>query len=466
MSEESAKNPRIEPRNAEAEASCLGAILLEKGVYHRVREFISADDFYLDRHRHIFQAVEDLMKGSVEIDLVTLTNHLRNNKLLERCGGPEYLSDIVASVPSTLNVEHYAKIVREKAQLRSLIRAAREIINKSFDESLEVRGILDDAEKEILDISKREVSNTFQPIRLVVGDSVKKMMEMADSHKKITGLPTGYDRLDSFTDGFHDAEFIIIAARPSMGKTALAMNIAENMSIDGGLGVAIFSMEMPRDQITLRMLSSQSLIPPRKIKSWYLNDEEKERIINTADRLSGANLFIDDSSTLTVFDVRARLRRLMADHKIHAVFIDYIQLMSQPGFKDNKQQQVAEISRSLKAMAREMRIPVVALSQMNRKVDDRETREPQLSDLKESGALEQDADLVIFIHRDDYYKKRKEQGKPAPGEQRPDDGPVVQAEIIVGKNRNGPVGSFPLNFDKEHTKFVTVEREQAGAGQE
>lgn len=451
MSEELKGPLRTEPKDIEAEAACLGAMLLDKNTIDQAQEFIVEGDFYLEKNRIIFNAICELNSKGVA-DIRTLTTHLRDHKVLDKCGGVDYLNEILDIVPTATNIEYYAKIVKEKSQLRTLISAAKGIINKSLDETLEAKRIIEEAEQSIFQISQREVAGDFRTVRAVIMENMEKIIKMMDEDKKITGLPTGYNELDIRTDGFHESEFIIIAARPSMGKTAFAMNIAEHMAINEKLGVAIFSLEMPADLLTMRMMSSLSGLNNNKIRRAQLNQDEVAMLYDASDKLGSAEIYIMDSTNMTVFDMRSRLRKLISDStkKVNIVFVDYLQLMKHPAFQDNRQQEIAEISRSLKALARDLKIPVVAISQLNRKVDDRKEREPQLSDLRESGAIEQDADLVLFIDRKEYYLKDKtpenEKGK---------------ADILIMKNRNGPSGhKITLGFKGDLTKFIQLSMEE------
>lgn len=446
MAESEPKSTRVEPRNIEAEAACLGAILLDQRAMFDVSERLQTDDFYDPRHRQIFSSIVELVRTTEVIDIITLTNHLRNVKQLDRAGGVDYLNELLDMVPSATNVDYYVKIVREKAILRNLIYTAKGIVSQAMDESLDPKIIIDEAEKNIFEIAEREVREDFESARPILQRAVEKITHMMDTKKKFTGLPSGFPRLDAVTDGFHEAEFVIVAARPSMGKTAFVLNIASHLALNQKSGVAIFSLEMPKEQIILRLLSGYANIQANKIRKADFAQNEFDRIVEAADRLSDAPLFIDDTGGLTVFEVRAKLRRLMAQEKIHMVVIDYIQLMHHHAYKDNRQQQISEISRSLRALGKEMNIPVIALSQLNRKVDDRKDRQPQLSDLRESGAIEQDADLILFIHREEMYLKDK-----TPPEKK------GKAEVIVGKNRNGPLDNIELAFDGKYTKFMDVD---------
>jgi replicative DNA helicase len=426
-------------------------MLLDKNTIDHAQEFIVESDFYLEKNRIIFKAICELSAKGVA-DIRTLTTYLRDHKVLDKCGGVDYLNEILDIVPTATNIEYYAKIVKEKSQLRTLITTAKGIINKSLDETLEAKRIIEEAEQSIFQISQREVSGDFRTVRSVIMENMEKIIKMMDEDKIITGLPTGFHELDIRTDGFHESEFIIIAARPSMGKTAFAMNIAEHMAIKEKLGVAIFSLEMPADLLTMRMMSSLSGLNNNKIRRAQLNQDEVAMLYDAADKLGSAEIYIMDNTNMTVFDMRSRLRKLISDptKKINIVFVDYLQLMKHPAFQDNRQQEIAEISRSLKALARDLKIPVVAISQLNRKVDDRKEREPQLSDLRESGAIEQDADLVLFIDRKEYYLKEKtpenEKGK---------------ADILIMKNRNGPMGhKITLGFKGDLTKFIPLTLEE------
>ncbi len=450
MNEERKGPMRTEPKDVESEAACLGAMLLDKNTIDQAQEHITEGDFYLERNKLLFHAICELNRTGVA-DIRTLTSYLRDHKILDKCGGVDYLNEILDIVPTATNIEYYARIVKEKSQLRSLIATAKGIINKSLDETLETKKIIEEAEHSIFQISQREVSGDFVTARDVIMQNMEKIIKMMDQDKKITGLPTGYPQIDIHTDGFHESEFIIIAARPSMGKTAFAMNIAEHMAIKEKLGVAIFSLEMPADLLTMRMMSSLSGLNNNKIRRAQINQDEIAMLYDAGDKIGSAEIYIMDSTAMTIFDMRSRLRKLIADtnKKVNIVIVDYLQLMKHPSFQDNRQQEIAEISRSLKAIARDLKIPVVAISQLNRKVDDRKEREPQLSDLRESGAIEQDADLVLFIDRKEYYLKEK-----TPDEEK------GKADILIMKNRNGPSGyKIKLGFKGDLTKFVSLENE-------
>ena len=440
-----------EPRDLEAEAACIGSMLLDKDSVSSVLSLLKKTDFYSERNGLIFEVIKVLSSSQNGIvDVVLVSSELKNRKILEKCGGMDYLNSLMDIVPSVANVEYYAKIVRQKALLRNLISTSKHIMSKAFDETLDVRKIIDEAEKTIFDIAERETVGEFVEPSDILNNIFAKIQKATTSTDEYTGVPSGFTKLDDLTDGFHNAELIIIAARPSMGKTAFVLNIALNVALKQKMPVAFFSLEMPREQLMLRLISSYANLEGyilRKPRLLLNNQEKYEALAHAAEVLSETKIFINDSSQVEVMDIRSRLRQLVAKEKIQLVVIDYLQLMSHSSYKDNRQQQIAEISRSLKSLARELDIPIIALSQLNRKVDERggKDRHPQLSDLRESGAIEQDADLVLFIHRDEYYKKEK-----TPDEKK------GKADIIVGKNRNGPLGSVELGFEGKYTKFKNI----------
>jgi len=440
-----------EPRDLEAEAACIGSMLLDKDSVSSVLTLLRKDDFYSERNRLIFEVIGVLASaGDGIVDVVLVSSELKNRRILEKCGGMDYLNSLMDVVPSVANVEYYAKIVRQKALLRNLISTSKHIMSKALDETLDVRKIIDDAEKSIFDIAERETIGEFVEPSDILNNIFTKIQKTTHSNDEYTGVPSGFTQLDDLTDGFHNAELIIVAARPSMGKTAFVLNIALNVALKQKKPVAFFSLEMPSEQLMLRLISSYANIDGKILRKprLLLNNQEKyEEVAHAAEVLSETKMFINDSSQVEVMDIRSKLRQLVAREKIQLVIIDYLQLMSHSSYKDNRQQQIAEISRSLKSLARELDIPIIALSQLNRKVDERgkNDRRPQLSDLRESGAIEQDADLVLFIHREEYYQK----------ENTPED-KKGKADIIVGKNRNGPLGHAELGFDGRYTKFKNI----------
>jgi replicative DNA helicase len=433
---------RIPPQDLIAEQSVIGSMLLDKNAIVRVVELLQPDCFYRDAHRVIYETILDLFDRGEPIDLITLTNGLRKAGKLEFVGGSVYVTDLLNSVPTAANVEYYAKIVGEKAILRRLIEAGTKIVGDAFGRGDDVNTILDDAEKSVFEIALNRVSQGFHKIDTVI----RKVLDGLDSHYKkegLTGVPTGYPDLDKMTGGFQKSDLIIIAARPSVGKTAFSLNIAQNMAIKHKIPVAIFSLEMSKEQLAQRMLCSEAEVNAQKLKTASLSDTGWKKLTRALGKLSEASIFIDDSPSLTSTELRAKARRLKMERGLGLIVVDYMQLMRGRGRIENRVQEISEIARSLKTLAREIDVPVIALSQLSRAVEQRNDRIPRLSDLRESGEIEQTADLVAFIHRDDYYNPQSDRGNIA--------------EIIIAKQRNGPVGTIELVFRREIAKFCSKE---------
>lgn len=435
---------RIPPHSLEAEQSVLGAMLLDKEAVAAAAEVLRGEDFYSDAHKEIFEAILDIYDNGTPVDLVTLAEALRQRGTLEAVGGGTYISDLSMSVPSTANVGYYIKIVEEKAILRRLISASNDIIKESYEASEDLDIIIDHAEKKIFDISQRKNNRAFEPIKTILLDTYSKIEELTKNKGKIVGVPTGFRDFDMRTSGLNPSDFILIAARPSMGKTSFAINIAQNAAIQSNVPVAIFSLEMSRDQLAQRMLSSEANIELQKIRSGDLSEEDWIKLVHAATPLSQAPIFIDDTPGISVMEVRSKARRLKMEHGLGLLVIDYLQLMSGRGRTESRQQEVSEISRSLKALARELDVPVVALSQLSRGPEARQDHRPMLSDLRESGAIEQDADVVVFLYRDEYYN--------------PDSEKKNIAEAIIAKQRNGPTGTIELVWLGQFTKFASYEK--------
>jgi replicative DNA helicase len=433
---------RLPPQNMEAEQAVLGAILLNPEVLIHVNERIRAEDFYRQGHQRLYQVMNELAEKREPIDLVTLTSLLQDKNLLEEIGGVSYLTEIAARVPVTSNVEYYAKIVETKSMQRNLIRTATGIIGDAYTGDEDISEVMETAEKKILDIARRRIKGAFTPIKDVLVESYEQIESLHYNKGGLKGLSTGFVDLDKMTSGFQKSDLIIVAARPSMGKTAFALNIAQNVALRTGETVAIFSLEMSAAQLVLRMIASEGNIDAQAFRTGNLKDEDWEKLTMSIGTLSEASIFIDDTPGITMFDVRAKLRRLQAEHGLGLVMIDYLQLISGRGV-DSRQQEISEISRSLKLMAREFDVPIIALSQLSRAVEQRQDKRPMLSDLRESGSIEQDADMVTFIYRDDYYNEESEKKNIA--------------EIIIGKQRNGPVGRVELLFLKNYNKFLSLE---------
>lgn len=437
---------RLPPHNHEAEQAVLGAILIEPSVLISVNERLKAEDFYRQAHQRLFQVMNDLAERGEPVDLVTLTAELNDRKLLDEVGGVPYLNDLASTVPTAANVEYYAKIVEEKALLRRLIRTATQIAMQGYSGSDEVNQILNEAEKRILEISQRRIrGGGFVAIKDVLMESYEQIEALHLNKSGISGIPTGFVDLDKMTSGLKGSELIILAARPSMGKTAFALNVAQNVAVRAGKTVALFSLEMSAAQLAMRMIASEGNIDAQVFRTGNLNEEDWEKLTMAMSTLSEAPIFIDDTPGVTVYDIRAKLRRLQAEHGLGLVVIDYLQLISGRG-GESRQQEISEISRSLKLMAREFNVPVIALSQLSRAVEQRQDKRPMLSDLRESGSIEQDADMVAFLYRDDYYNEDSEKKNIA--------------ELIIGKQRNGPVGKIELLFLKNYNKFLSLDWRQ------
>jgi len=438
---------RIPPQNTEAEQAILGAVLLNKDALILVSEIISPEDFYRTSHQKIFRSMLDLSESGQPVDLITLTSDLQTKKLLEEIGGVSYLTDLANAVPTAANVEYYAKIVEEKAVLRRLIRAATEIASTSYIENEDVQDILGDAEKRILEISQKKYSDGFIPIKDVLMETIDRIEFLQQNKGEITGTPSGFNDLDKMTSGFQKSDLIIIAARPSVGKTAFALNVAQNVAARANQPVAIFSLEMSASQLVQRMVSAEGNLDAHKLRTGQMEDEDWQKLTMAMTTLSEAPVYIDDSPAITVYDIRAKLRRLKIEKGLGLVVIDYLQLIHGRGKSDNRQQEISEISRQLKRIARELEVPVIALSQLSRAVEQRQDKRPMLSDIRESGSIEQDADIVAFLYRDDYYNPETEKQN------------II--EIIIAKQRNGPVGKVELVFLKNYNKFVNYAQNQA-----
>jgi replicative DNA helicase len=435
---------RIPPHNLDAEQSVLGSMLLDKEAVAAASEVLQGEDFYSDAHKEIYEAILDTYDQGKPVDLVTLAEALRQRGSLEAVGGGTYISDLSMSVPSTANVRYYIRIIEEKSILRKLISASNEIIKESYEASEDLDIIIDHAEKKIFDISQKKNKQSFESIKTILLETYSKIEEMSKNKGRITGVPTGFRDFDMRTSGLNPSDFVLIAARPSMGKTSFAMNIAQNAAVRYKVPVAIFSLEMAKDQLAQRMLSSEANVELQKVRTGDLSEEDWIKLVNAATPLSQAPIFIDDTPGVTAMEVRSKARRLKMEHNLGLIVIDYLQLMSGRGKTESRQQEVSEISRSLKALARELQVPVVALSQLSRGPEARQDHRPMLSDLRESGAIEQDADLVVFLYRDEYYN--------------PDTEKKNIAEAIIAKQRNGPTGTVELVWLGQYTKFASYER--------
>ncbi len=435
---------RMPPHNMEAEQSVLGCMLLDKESVAAATDFLNSDDFYADAHKEIFESMLDIFDRGEPVDLVTVTEQLRQRGTLEAVGGVPYISDLSMAVPSTANVRYYVSIVEEKAILRRLISACNEVIRQSYEAKEEIDIIIDYAEKAIFQITQKNTVSDFEPIKTVLLDTYAKIEELSKNKGKIIGVPTGFNDFDQKTSGLQPSDLVLVAARPSMGKTSFVLNIAQYAALRANVPVAIFSLEMSKDQLVQRMLSSESNVELQKIRTGDLTENEWIKLVEAAGPLSQAPIYIDDTPGISVMEMRSKARRLKLEKGLGMIVIDYIQLMSGRGKAESRQQEISEISRSLKALARELDVPVVALSQLSRAPEARTDHRPMLSDLRESGAIEQDADVVAFLYRDEYYN--------------PDTEKKNIAEVIIAKQRNGPTGTVELVWLGQFTKFANYEK--------
>ena len=434
------------PHNMEAEQAILGAIFLEQDALVTATEIVTARDFYRPAHQRIYQVMVELGERGEPVDIVTVTAELGNRKHLEDVGGVTYLTDLANAVPTAANIEYYCRIIEQKAVLRQLIRTATKIVTDGYNQSEELGDLISDAEKNIMQISQKRTKGGFQHIKNVLMDAYERIESLSTSKGEITGLATGYPDLDKMTSGLQKSDLIILAARPSVGKTAFALNVAQNVAARSGKVVAIFSLEMAAAQLVMRMICAEGNIDAGKIRSGYLDEDDWRKLTMSIGTLSKASVYIDDTPGITMPEIRSKCRRLKAEQgEVGLVMIDYLQLISGRAGGDNRQQEVSEISRSLKLMARELHCPVIALSQLSRSVEQRQDKRPMLSDIRESGSIEQDADIVAFLYREDYYDKETEEKN------------VI--EVIIGKQRSGPTGTVKLAFLKEYNKFVSLEQQ-------
>ncbi|SHF32966.1 replicative DNA helicase [Caldanaerobius fijiensis DSM 17918] len=435
---------RVPPHNIEAEQAVLGAILLDNDVITDVVELLKPEDFYRESHSIIYRTILELYDKNQPVDLITVTDELNQRKLLDKVGGAAYLTSLVAGVTSISNVQHYCKIIEEKAVMRRLIVASSEIMDAGYSESDDVEGILDIAEQKIFDIAQSRNRQPFTPIKDILIETIDRIDELYKNKGKIIGLPSGFVDLDMKTSGFQPSDLILIAARPSMGKTAMAMNIVEYVAIKQKVPVMVFSLEMSKQQLTQRLLCSLSMVDSHKLRMGDLTEEDWPKLAAAVGILSEAPIYIDDTPAITTMEMRAKCRRLKLEKGLGLVVIDYLQLMQSNKKAESRQQEVSEISRSLKALAREIDVPVIALSQLSRAPETRSDHRPMLSDLRESGSIEQDADIVMFLYRDDYYN--------------PDTDKKNIAEVIIAKQRNGPTGTVELAWLGQYTKFANIAR--------
>ena len=438
-------NDRTLPHNLDAERSVLGAILLRNDAINAAVEVLQPEDFYRDAHQLLLEHMISLSERGAAIDLVTLAESLTRADALDKVGGPAYITRLVDGVPRTTNIEHYAQIVKEKATLRRLITEASKIAADAYEADRDASEILDEAERSIFSIADARLGEGFTPLADLVDSALDTVEKLQQFKSLVTGVPTGFYDLDTKTSGMQPSDLVIIAARPSMGKTSLVINMAQNAALEHGKTVGVFSLEMSKEQLFMRMLTSEARVDSQRLRQGMLLERDLPAIAQAAEKLSLAKIFIDDSASIGVLEMRAKARRLKAEHGLDMLVIDYVQLMQGRGRFENRQQELTSISRSLKGLAKELNVPVLILSQLSRAPEARSDHRPQLSDLRESGALEQDADVVMFIYREDRYKG-------------PEDQDTGEAEIIIAKQRNGPVGTVKLAFISDYTRFENLER--------
>ena len=435
---------RILPHSIEAEQSVIGSMIMNKDAIVTASEIITGDDFYQQQYGIVFEAMVGLYNENKPVDLVTLQNRLKELDVPPEISSMEFVGELVAAVPTSVNVKYYAEIVSEKAMLRKLIKTTEEIANTCYLGNERTQDILEITEKKIFDLVQRKSSDEFVPIKDVVLNAIEKIEKASRTKGSVTGIPTGFIDLDYKMSGFQPSDLILVAARPSMGKTAFVLNIAQYMAFKSGVTTAIFSLEMSKEQLVNRLLSLESKVDSQSIRTGNLEDEDWAKLIEGANIIGSSNMIIDDTPGISISELRAKCRKYKLEHNLGVIFIDYLQLMSGSGRSESRQQEISDISRSLKALARELSVPVVALSQLSRAVEQRPDHRPMLSDLRESGAIEQDADVVMFIYRDDYYNKDSENKNIA--------------EIIIAKQRNGPIGTVNLVWLPNYTKFVNMKK--------
>lgn len=431
------------PQSIEAEQSVIGSMIIDKNSIAKVMESLEENDFYRDGHKIIFKAILEMFKNDMPVDLVTLLEYLKSTDMLEKSGGVTYITELSASVPTTANLSAYIKIVSDKSTLRKLIKASTSIIEESYNKQDKVENVVDIAEKKIFNIAENRTSKDFESLSDVLERGFLQIEKIFNNKGEITGVGSGFVDLDAMTSGFQPGDMILIAARPSMGKTTFALNIAEHAALRENKSVVIFSLEMSKEQLAYKLLCSEANVDMLKLRTGALEDEDWENIARATGPLSKAKVYIDDTAGVTVMEMRSKCRRLKLEYGIDLIVIDYLQLMSGGGSTDNRQQEVSEISRSIKALAKEMACPVIALSQLSRAPEQRADHRPMLSDLRESGSIEQDADLVMFLYRDEYYNKETEDKNIG--------------ECIIAKQRNGPVGTVKMTWLGQYSKFGNLD---------
>jgi len=435
---------KIPPQNLDAEMAIIGSMLLDEEAISIAVETLDSESFYKDSHRKIFEAILELYNTNKPVDLITLTNELKRINVLDEIGGPSFLAVLANAVPTSANITHYVSIVKEKSILRALINNSTRIVSMCYESEGNINEVVDNAEKFIFEISDKKTQGAFIPLKELVKGTIETIDQLYQKKQHVTGVPTGYVDFDIKTAGLQPSDLIIIAGRPSMGKSALALGIAEYAGIVEKVPTAIFSLEMSKEQLVQRMLCAHAKVDAHKVRTGYLSTSDWPRLTAAAGKLSESPIYIDDTPGISVMELRAKARRLKMHHDIKLIILDYLQLMRGSGGIENRQQEISEISRSLKALARELNVPLIGISQLSRAVESRTDHRPQLSDLRESGAIEQDADVVVLLLREEYYN-------PSPDNQ-------GIAEVIISKQRNGPTGSLKLAFIKEYTRFENISR--------
>jgi replicative DNA helicase len=441
MKESDLKLDKLPPQNIEAEQSVLGAILLDNNALYTAFELITPEDFYKDSNKKIFIAMTELLEKNEPVDLITLTDHLTKKDHLNAIGGVQYLTSLASMIPTSANVRFHSKIVREKSMVRGLLRSVTDIARNVYETEQDAEELIDYAEKTIFDLSERRISPSFSVLKDVIKDSFQMIEQLYDKKETVTGVSTGFKELDEMTTGLQKSDLIIIGGRPSMGKTAFSLNIAQHVGVNLKEPVAVFSLEMSKEQLAFRMLCSEAMVDSNNIRKGFIRKDDWHKLTSAAGKLAESPIFIDDSSAVSVLEMRAKARRLKVEHGLSLIIVDYLQLMRGRSNVERREQEISEISRSLKGLAKELRVPVIALSQLNRGVETRTgNKKPTLADLRESGAIEQDADVIIFLYRDEVYNKDSNDNKG-------------KAEIIIAKQRNGPTGSINLSFLSQCTRF-------------
>ncbi|CCO24490.1 replicative DNA helicase [Maridesulfovibrio hydrothermalis] len=437
---------KVPPHNLEAEQAVLGGVFLSNTIFNDLVDIVNSDNFYSPAHQEIFRSFEALYSKNAPIDLVTVSEYLTISGLIDTVGGPVYLAELANSVVSSANALYHAEIVAEKAIQRSLIDAAAKIISESFD-AQDVKELLDHSEQSIFDITDAKKTTTIKSSKDLITDVFKELESRVAQKSLVTGIPTTYHKFDEMTAGLQNSDLIIIAGRPSMGKTAFALNVAMRAALHSGVTTAVFSLEMAMGQLMTRMLATHGKVDLSRLRTGQLDDEDWAKLYEAAQDLTEAPLFIDDTPSISTMELRARCRRLKSQHNLGLIMVDYLQLMRSSARTDSREQEISDISRTLKALAKELNVPVIALSQLNRKVEERTDKRPMMSDLRESGAIEQDADIILFLYREDFYNKKE-------------DKPITNtAEVIIGKQRNGPTGIIKLAFFGQYTAFENLAAE-------